>query len=334
MIPSGADITVLICTCNRLESLRETLNCLAQTDRASLRCEVVVVDNAEVPLPSDALDQFRCHFPLDVRHEPRPGKPFALNRALAEAPLGSIVAVLDDDMSPHREWFRGIADICARWPDRYFFTGRSYVIWPPGPVPDWCRRPSLQGWAYSVMDYGPEDRPLGEGRWYSGNHFWFRSSVLADGRRFSTELADSKRHVDISQARFMLQLAEEGYGGVYGPDAVCGHRVQPGLLRESAIRRRAMLVGRGFAHTRLIPYKRTVKQARLLHRHPILGRAYCATALVGWGASFFWSFLALNRVRRLEKRFHSIERWSTYKELLHIANRSKEYRILKRTAIA
>ena len=42
---SALDISVLICTFNRAESLRETLESLAEADRGNLSVEVVVIDN-------------------------------------------------------------------------------------------------------------------------------------------------------------------------------------------------------------------------------------------------------------------------------------------------
>jgi len=268
------DISVVICTRNRAESLRQTLRYLAEAERGPLRVEVVIVDNGGNDHTAEVAAEFRRHFPVHLLREPVAGKGQALNRALADAPLGDVVVVLDDDMSPEREWFQGVWAICQRHPEADFFTGRTYVVWPRPQIPEWCRRLWLQSWAFSVSGDTKQDRPAGAGRWFSGNHFWFRSRVLAGGRRFDTGELYLRSHIGMEEARFQLQLGEEGLRGVMGRDAACGHRIQEDLLEFDKLRERAARVGRGFAHARLEPYRSRVKQARLFRKHPIEGRLF------------------------------------------------------------
>lgn len=326
---NSADISVIICTRNRAESLRQTLDCLARADREGLRCEVIVVDNGGNDATREVAASFAAHFPVHVLREETPGKAFALNRALDDAPLGNIIAVLDDDMSPHPDWFKGLKAICDRWPDHDWFTGKSYVIWPNVDIPAWCHRPYFQGWAFSVMDGGPRDREAAAGRWFSGNHFWFRRRALATRCRFDVGL-DLRTHLDVSQAQFMLELAEHGLRGIIAPDAVCGHRVQPELLRAETIQRRATQVGLGFAWVRLRPYKTKVKQARLFCKHPVLSRLYCAAAVIGWSAARVFAVLLPDRAVRFERCCLAIERRATYREYLRLAGTLDEYRLWNR----
>lgn len=324
MAESPADISVIICTRNRAESLRVTLDCLARADRNGLRCEVVVVDNGSTDATPDVTRGAPRDLSIRYLCEPVVGKSHGLNRALRDAPLGEIIAVLDDDMSPQPGWFQGVKAICSRWPDKGFFTGHSYVIWPDSEIPDWCKHPDLQGWAYSVMGVAREG-PVKDGRWFSGNHFWFFSRVLADGRRFEGAEEPLETHIEMCEPQFMLRLVEEGLGGIKGPDAVCGHRVQRELLDFDRLTRRAQRVGRGNALARLKPYKGHVKQARLFRFRPILGRIYCVASLVGWGAAYLASWLWPLRSMRLVQRLQSIERLSTYAEYLRVTAQTPAY---------
>src|SRR5579864_4176953 len=177
------NISVVICTRNRADSLKVTLECLASANREGILAEVIVVDNAGTDNAREVAESFNQRIRIRYLYEPRTkkfGKCHALNRALDSEGLGEIIAVLDDDMSPDPNWFRGVMALCNRWPQKYLFTGKTYTIWPSENVPGWAKKPALQSWIFSSYNVGTADAPLHEG-WYSGNHFWFRSRVLASG---------------------------------------------------------------------------------------------------------------------------------------------------------
>ena len=268
------DILLIVCTYNRAESLRELLGCLAKTDRENLAIEVVVVDNNSTDNTADVVRSFEDRLQLRYLFEPVQGKSHALNRALDECEPGKIVAFLDDDMSPDPGWFKGVAALCARWPDCDVFSGKSYVIWPVNELPGWALRGCLT-WVFSVLNLGDKDRAILNDRvpFPSGNSFWIRARVLKNGHRFE--------HLWLTEPMFLMQLAEEGYKGVYGPDAVTGHRIQPPFLSEEVVRARAIQLGRGLPHVRLL-FPNAGKQAALFKRHPILWWILCAANLMRW----------------------------------------------------
>jgi glycosyltransferase involved in cell wall biosynthesis len=317
------DISVVICTRNRAASLHETLTCLAAADRTGLEVEIVIVNNGGTDATPEVARVFGDRLHLRSLFEPQEGvfgKSHALNRALNEGRLGKIVAILDDDMSPHREWFQGVAALCRRWPDKDLFTGRSYVVWPAATPPAFAQSGSLRTWMYSVIDEGDEDKAIGNGRWFSGNHFWFRSRCLETGIRFDD--------IWLTEPKFMLDLAELGYGAISGPDAVAGHRIQECLLMESVIRERANKVGRSNADVRLRPYRHSVKHARFMSRHPLLGRLFCCARLVQSGFDWLRAKLHLSPAERFVAAVIAVERLAYNQELLRTAARVPEYRIL------
>jgi len=323
------DITVVICTRNRAESLHQTLQHLIQADKTGLTCAVVVVDNGGTDHTAEVARAAGQAMTVHYLVEPRPGKSHALNRALDDAPVGDIIAVLDDDMSPEPGWLVGVKAICERWPDHDLFTGSSHVIWPDQAVPKWCHHPLIRGWAFSVMGAN-DDSPLRAGRWFSGNHFWFRARVLAGGRRFDSRTTDLKTHINVSDPHFMLQLMEEGYGGVSGPDAVCGHRVQPNLLNFEVQLERARRCGQRNAEIRLSPFKSRIKQARLFRDHPLLSRLFCGASLLGWGIVLLASRLHPVPSMQLVLQLHANERLATYRGYLQVAGQVREYRLFGR----
>jgi glycosyltransferase involved in cell wall biosynthesis len=319
---SEPDITVVICTRNRATSLRETLECLCQADRTGLRVEVVVVDNGSVDETPDVVRGFEGRLPMRLLYEPRQGcfgKSHALNRALDECVLGQIVAVLDDDMSPHADWFHGVATLCSRWPDKDIFTGRSYVVWPTSPQPALAQSRELRTWMFSITDNGSEDRSMVNGHWFAGGHFWFRSRCLTSSIRFEDTW--------LTEPKFMLDLVEIGYGAVSGPDAVAGHRIQEGLLNQASIRERAIKVGRSNAEVRLRPYRKTIRHAQSLHHHPLLGRAFCCVKLAQAGLRWLRAKLHRSSSDRFVATVVALEQLTYHLQLLRTATQMREYRI-------
>lgn len=279
-----ADITVIICTQNRADSLRLTLQCLAETDRVGLDVEVRVVDNASTDHTRQVVTDFNhangaesaAKLPIEYLFEPtlgNYGKSHALNRGLASNGIGRLVAVLDDDMSVEPHWCQGVVGLSARWPRATFFTGRTRVVWPAGPTPRWATHPRIQSWIFSVQDAPTTDSPVQKGQWFLGGHFWFRSHVRESGHRFEDIWA--------TEPFFMLQLAAEGAQGVRGPDAIAGHRIQRQLLDPDVAIRRARRVGETFAGVRLDP-RFGLRHSQLSSHYPRVARMYVYCERLRW----------------------------------------------------
>jgi glycosyltransferase involved in cell wall biosynthesis len=322
---AGLAISVVIPTQNRAESLAITLECLASADRRGLEVEIVVVNNAGQDNTEEIVKSFHRRIPIRYFYEPTLGtfgKTHALNRALGAGNLGEIIAVLDDDMSPHPDWFRGVAAICSRWPEKDIFTGYTYIIWPSEQVPRWAKEQKLQSWLFSAGHIPESDAALKTGRWFLGGHFWFRSRVLEVQPRF--------KDVWVTEPDFQLDLVAAGFSGVSARDAKAGHRIQPTLLRKDVVEKRAIKTGRCAAWLRLQPYRKHMKQARLLHTHPLMGRLFCISNHVRWRGIYLFSYLRSSNGAGFALRLTALERMSTYLELFRAANRLEAYSLSKR----
>jgi len=308
------NISVVICTRNRADSLKITLEGLASANREGMHAEIIVVDNASSDATREIAESFNPRIRVRYLYELRTkefGKCHSLNRALDSGGLGEIIAVLDDDMSVDVNWFRGVMALCNRWPEKDLFTGNTYTIWPFENVPGWAKKPALQSWIFSSYNVGSENVPLHEG-WYSGNHFWFRSRVLASGKRF--------RDIWITEGDFQLDLIELGFEGVSGPDAIAGHRVQPALLQREVVLDRARMTGTCMARLRVQPGRKKVKQARLFAEHPLAARVFCALNQLRWQFLYLTSYLYPSNASRFEHKLIALERVSAYREFLRAGN--------------
>jgi len=308
---SKTDVSIVICTRNRPESLQETLGCLERSRLGDARIALNVVDNCSRDGTRKVVESFSDRLPIRYLIEEHAGKSYALNRALDEGDMGAIIAFLDDDIAVRKEWMAGVRAITSRNPDYDFFTGRTLVRWPATDIPVWARNGTLANWAFSGMDWARADTPIRQGRWAPGGHFWLRRSVIDAGYRFPNVWA--------TEPRFMLKLTEDGYRGLMGPDAVVEHRVQQELLDRGVIRRRAILAGRETASA-LVRFPNVTRPGRLLARHPIGYHLICLCALTYWRLKYSLSWRKRDSEDGFASYINALERSSFFGELLRVGS--------------
>ena len=97
MTKKQKDLTVIIATYNRADVLKKTLTCMSQLVFSDIDAEIVIVDNNSNDQTKDVVKSFQDQLLLRYLFEPKPGKNCALNKAIAEIELGSIIVFADDD---------------------------------------------------------------------------------------------------------------------------------------------------------------------------------------------------------------------------------------------
>jgi glycosyltransferase involved in cell wall biosynthesis len=295
-----------------------TLESMVAADRTGFELLVIVVNNSGSQENEPVISSIKGQLPIRLVDEARVGKSFALNRGLAECGNADIIAVVDDDITVDHGWFLGVRRITERWSGKGFFGGSTFVVWPQVAVPTWTRSPYLRAWAYSVEEV-KADRLVKPGHWVSGNCFWFRAGLLPEDYQFPEGW--------LTEPPLMLDLAERGYGGVLGPDAVAYHHVGEELLDAEVVRRRAVSVGESFAAVRLVPFRSSVKQAVLFRRHPIVARLYCVLNILRWIGAYGLAFTAVTTTRRFEWTLKALERIAAHRAYLRICATCEAYRL-------
>ena len=99
------DATVIVCTYNRAESLRDTLRALrAQKTSPSRSWEVVVVDNNSKDHTCKVVEEVRREWPLlRYEFEQAQGLSHARNHGISAA-RGEVLLFTDDDVLPEPDW--------------------------------------------------------------------------------------------------------------------------------------------------------------------------------------------------------------------------------------
>jgi glycosyltransferase involved in cell wall biosynthesis len=250
-------ISIVICTHNRAAFLERTLAALASARPPcdpGTRVEIVVVDNNSTDATRQLVRQAAGQSPFPVRYafEPRQGKSFALNRALALA-CGEVLALTDDDVVPEADWIARLADgFREGWT---FVFGKVLPMWEVPPPPELLTLRARDIWGpLALVDYG--DEPLryepeqfGRQRLPIGANLAVRrDAVLAIGG-WRTDLGKVDASLIAGEDHELcVRLYRRGlYHGLYDPQLSVRHFVPARRLTRRYFRRWFFWHGRTMA---------------------------------------------------------------------------------------
>jgi glycosyltransferase involved in cell wall biosynthesis len=102
-------VSIVICSCDRAEHLRQTLEAIGRLSiPAKYQCDLTVVDNASTDNTAEMVRSFPLsNMPLHYLLEPQRGLAYAYN-AGAAATSGEILLYTDDDVRPPANWLEGM----------------------------------------------------------------------------------------------------------------------------------------------------------------------------------------------------------------------------------
>lgn len=113
MPESSSLVSIIVCTKNRADSLKKTLECISRVSVPDgVTAEFLVVDNGskdDTPLVIESSKTLFQDIRLIPLFEPKPGKSRALNRALSVA-RGDVILFTDDDVLPPPNWISGMCE--------------------------------------------------------------------------------------------------------------------------------------------------------------------------------------------------------------------------------
>lgn len=114
-------VSVLIPTFRRPNDLDRCLGALEDQERAP--DEIVVVWRTDDTLTTPIIEKWRARIPLKiVRIPPPPSQVAALNKGISECNC-EVIAITDDDGSPHVDWLLNITSIFDKLPKSFVGVG-------------------------------------------------------------------------------------------------------------------------------------------------------------------------------------------------------------------
>lgn len=231
-------ITVAICTWNRCELLRRTLEQFVRvTIPPQVDWELLVVNNNSTDSTDKVIQEFSDRLPIRRLHEPNPGKSHALNLAAREA-NGEYILWTDDDVLVDKNWIAAYCEAFQRDPAAAFFGGPIEPLFAKTPPP-WLERAWRHiGVAYALRDFGPQPVPL------DGTH------LVPFGANLAIRTSEQKKYCyDINlgprpnsalrgeETTLIQTLEADGYHGWYVPNARVRHYIPVERMRIQYIRR-------------------------------------------------------------------------------------------------
>jgi len=229
------DVSVVIPTYNRRDSL---LRLLSSLDRQSLdkeRFEVVVVDNNSTDGTLDAVAREARGLRLRLRSvsEPEQGAVHARNRGIRET-SAPFVAFTDDDIEVEANWLEEI----LRGFERYSASavgGRTQAVWD-APLPDWWLPEYEKPFA---RNRGAEACRVTTFPFFYSLNLAVRRLLFSEIGVFDPRLGPrGRRHVVGEDADLCRRIHENGGSLYYLPDAVVNHHVEAERLTRHFLRRR------------------------------------------------------------------------------------------------
>jgi glycosyltransferase involved in cell wall biosynthesis len=245
------DISVIICTYNRCESLRQTLEtCCTLQIPTGVTWELLVVDNSSTDRTKDVCHEFAGKLPLRYVFEAQQGKSYALNQSVVAA-NGDLLLFTDDDVDLDKMWIADTWAAACRHPDAGFFGGKVIPRWQ-SPPPRWLadHSPQLLGGVSVHYDQGPSERYLvSDSEVFMGANFAIRREIFGNGSRFREDLGPNGRdQVRGEESQLLTQLLHDGCKGVYVPEAIVHHRNPRKRMTERYVRE--WFIGYGMSEVR------------------------------------------------------------------------------------
>jgi len=220
------DISVILCTYNRCQSLAKSLESLAASEvPSSLTWEVLVIDNNSNDDTPKVVEQIRTRYPGRFQYyfEPSQGKSFALNTGIRSA-SGRVVAFIDDDVVADPSWLHNLtANILTA---RCSGTGGKILLDPSFSPPDWLpvEGPFSLAGMLAVFDLGDQPRPLDRPPF--GTNMAFLRTMFDQYGFFRTDMGPSPgSEIRNEDVEFCRRLMSGGEILLYEPSAVVYHAV-------------------------------------------------------------------------------------------------------------
>lgn len=226
-------VAICVATRHRSDGVRRLLRSLANIDVDDpVAVRIVVVDNNPDGREVAAAAELRkvAVWPLDCRHEPQQGIPFARNTAVAAAlEFGDLLVFVDDDEEVSRSWLTALLDARERY-DADVVVGPVVPVLPPG-APVWAAggfRERSRRASGAPLPTAPTNNTMVDASWFHRLDQWFDPTMARSGG---------------SDTELFARVADAGARIVWADAAVVYEHVTSDRARARWVIRRSYRLG-------------------------------------------------------------------------------------------
>lgn len=252
------NLTVIIPTLNRAESLKIALNSMVKQTLPQTEFELIVVDNGSTDKTKEIVESFRSKIAnLQYWYEQKPGLHAGRHLGL-EKSKSNILVYADDDIEAFPGWLAAIKDTLK---DKkvHLVGGKNlpkFAVDPPCWLKEIWSKERRYGKAFSylaISDLGDEVKEI-DPYYVWGCNFSIRKSVLLEAEGFHPdgvppELIKYRGDGEGYVSRFVLA---KGYKAIYNPKASIYHLISKEKMTLGYLCQKAYMAGvsESYAETR------------------------------------------------------------------------------------
>lgn len=264
-------ISIAVCTCNRADILKETLERLLdhlKHLRAIDKYELVIIDNNSQDNTKETVIKLkRKHKSIKIKYffEQKQGIAFARNLALKKY-KGDIIAFLDDDLLVNKHWIVEVKKAIKLFPEAAVIGGR---VLPRQPLSKLCKEKwftDLYKHDYRIdlitpTDKGNQIKYLRQDNFLGGANLIIQRKYLKRIGKFQTIFGNQHRFFRVFGGEdydFIQRAIDKSFLVVYYPKILVFHKIYTYKFRKSYFRWRYFENGKEGAFFDLL-HKRDIK---------------------------------------------------------------------------
>lgn len=239
-------ISIVICTYNRADYLRDSLHSLLPTPAASSLYEVLIIDNNSSDHTALVAEDIIEAYPnKQIRYvkELQQGLSHARNRGINEA-RAPILLFLDDDITANPDFIPAWLNFFEQHPEAAGGGGKIHVQFDD-PRPKWMSHFLLP--LLGHHDLRSTSKPYPAGKYPFGGNMAFRCEVFEQYGTFDTELGRKGKQLFASEEKEFYNRLPRNTNIFYVPKASLKHRVNSQRLTPSYIKKQALGLGKSIA---------------------------------------------------------------------------------------
>lgn len=239
-------ISVVVCTYNRANMLKETLHNLIEQTLDKRLYEIIVVDNASTDNTREMVQEIQTNNPtcnIVPLYEAVPGLGRARNTGFRYA-QGDYVAFIDDDAKATTSWLETALHCFEEVQPPPLGVGGPILPLYEAPKPSWFKD------AYEVRTWGEEPRFLEQGESFSGSNMILRKDTLQTYGGFDERVGVRGKHLSVGEETWLFKRLWQTNSGArvlwYSPQLIVFHSVPHYKMTVSYPLRRAFAAGQAY----------------------------------------------------------------------------------------